>query len=704
MVPLWSTEALTLSPERISLTNLGNEQDSESRIVDISEDGVWVTFHSEASNLFDGSPTVSVVGVYLYNTQTGNLILASKDTDDSPPNDNSDKPSISADGRYIAFESSASDLVADDLNTASDIFVYDKFSDTVEIVSLTSGGLQADGNSTYPLISSDGRYVVFSSLATNLVAGDTNGESDIFMYDRQNDTIERISVSSAEAEANGGSTIASISDDNNFVVFDSNATNLVAGDTNNKTDIFIRNITAGTTERISVSSAEAEGNNNSQLSAYLNNISEDGNLIVFSSTATNLVSGDTNVALDVFIRNITAGTTERLSINESDVEGNGASNEAQISSTGRYVSFMSSATNLVSDADTNGGVDIFILDRDTDNLERVDVGLSGAQISNAGFYMMRFTSDLEYLLFASEASNIVNSDTNGVSDVFFIQMDDNDGISRSLEESSPNSGDVDDDDYADYVQDDVTSFINSVTNGYTTIKTTGNCTRNDSPSVVSESSLGTQDANYNYPIGIVDFSITCDSSGETAEVTLYSFTSDVSASDIIPRKYNRNTGEYIDIIDAEVSQVSIDGQIAIKIVYDVTDGGELDEDGSSNGVIVDPIGLAQSVPTGSISSGGSSSRSQKTTNKVVISTEVEEGQSNPSCEVFATNMKLGSKFGEVSKLQQRLNSLGFNTGVVDGWFGKMTQSGVKAFQLSKNLVSDGIVGPMTRGELNKLCK
>ena len=135
-------------------------------------------------------------------------------------------PTISADGRYVAFYSFASDLVAGDTNSASDIFVYDRDSDTIERVS------QGNGGSYYPVISADGRHVSFWSDATDLVAGDTNGKADVFVYDRVNHTTERVSVDNSGDEGGNGSLTPAISADGRYVTFESLAADLVAADTN----------------------------------------------------------------------------------------------------------------------------------------------------------------------------------------------------------------------------------------------------------------------------------------------------------------------------------------------------------------------------------------------------------------------------------------------------------------------------------------
>jgi Tol biopolymer transport system component len=224
-------------------------------------------------------------------------------------------------------------------------------------ISVSSSGVQANGDSLEtPSISADGRYVAFESAASNLVAGDTNGSRDIFVRDRTSNTTTLVSVGLSGAQSDGVSTTPSISADGRFVAFTSNATNLVAGDTNSAYDIFVRDTTANTTTRVSVSTSGAEANN----SSYRPSISADGRYVAFDSLASNLISGDTNSTYDIFVRDTTANTTTRISVGPADVEGNGISLNASISADGRHVVLTSNATNLVT-GDTNSAYDISML-------------------------------------------------------------------------------------------------------------------------------------------------------------------------------------------------------------------------------------------------------------------------------------------------------------------------------------------------------
>jgi archaellum component FlaF (FlaF/FlaG flagellin family) len=264
--------------------------------------------------------------------------------------------SISGDGRFVAFASAATNLVPDDTNDAVDIFVHDNSTGQTTRVSVSSRGAQANSLSVLPNISADGRFVAFESAASNLVAGDTNGTLDIFVHDRLTGQTVRASVSSSGQESNGRSDKPTISGNGRFVSFFSPASNLVAGDTNNATDVFVRDLVANRTTRESVSSSGAQGNAESGPST----INHDGRFVAFTSSANNLVPGDTNGVSDIFARDRATGQTIRASIGNDGSQANAPSDNftLSLSANGRRVTYQSSASNLVA-ADNNGQIDIF---------------------------------------------------------------------------------------------------------------------------------------------------------------------------------------------------------------------------------------------------------------------------------------------------------------------------------------------------------
>jgi plastocyanin len=320
---------------------------------------------------------------------------------------------LSADGRSVAFESAATNLVPGDTNGASDIFVRDRVTGTTRRVSVDGAGVQADNVSQQVAISGDGRFVAFSSNAANLVTGDTNGVSDVFVHDMSTGATERVSVDSAGAEAVGGTSWQpAISADGQFVTFASAATNLEPGNPGGDFHIYVHDRTTGSTVRVSVNDAGDPSNGSSGGP----NLSADGRFVTFASAGDNLVAGDTNGTYDVFVRDLQAGTTERVSVDGAGGEGDASSGHSSISGDGRYVVFDSSASNLVS-GDLNGAVDVFVHDRQTGTTERDSVTGAGSEASSDSA-SSAISGDGRSVVFESFAGNLVPGDTNGAKEVF----------------------------------------------------------------------------------------------------------------------------------------------------------------------------------------------------------------------------------------------------------------------------------------------
>ena len=324
-------------------------------------------------------------------------------------------PALSSDGRYAAFYSDASNLVAGDSNNARDVFVRDLQSGETTRVSIGPAGVQASGDSFEPAVSGDGRFVAFSSAAANLVAGDTNNANDVFVRDRQANATTRVSVGLAGAQANGGSDAPSLSGDGRYVAFTSAATNLVDGDTNAQRDAFIFDRQTGTTTRASL----AYNGDQPNLDIFTPELSADGRILAFTTFASNLISDlDDNEGSDVFVRDLQAGTTTRVSVYPGGFQAEGDSLRPAISSDGRYVAFDSDAWNLVW-GDTNDDFDVFVHDRQTGYTMRASIDDSGSQSDGASF-RPSLSADGRYVAYSSEASNLVAGDTNGASDVILF--------------------------------------------------------------------------------------------------------------------------------------------------------------------------------------------------------------------------------------------------------------------------------------------
>jgi len=330
-------------------------------------------------------------------------------------------PSLDATGRRIAFDSQARTLISPDTNGRTvDVFVHDRDAGTTVVVSVSSAGAQGDRDSSMPALSGDGRFVAFQSTATNLVLGDTNSAMDVFVHDLETGTTERVNVSAAGEQASGGwSFFPAISFDGRYVAFSSDAQNLVPGDAGLR-DVFVRDRLLGTTERVSVATDGTPSNNDCAEPA----MSPDGRYVAFPSFASNLAPGDTNVAFDVFLRDRTAGTTERVSVDSAGLEADGPSAGADVSADGRLVAFYSDSSNLVP-GDANMTRDMFVHDRTTGVTERVNVSSVGAEAdSQSGFSISgrstrpRLSADGRFVAFDSSARNLVSDDTNEAQDVF----------------------------------------------------------------------------------------------------------------------------------------------------------------------------------------------------------------------------------------------------------------------------------------------
>lgn len=320
--------------------------------------------------------------------------------------------SLSANGRYVVFRSWRSTLVAKDTNGSSDIFVRDRATATTERVSVSSSSLQMNAGSRAPVISANGRYVAFQSSAAKFTPGDDNEAEDIFRHDRWTGRTILVSRASNGARGNAGSFSPAISANGRFVAFMSTASNLAPGASGWYRSVYVRDVWRGTTRLVSVNSQGQEG----QADANSLVISADGRYVAFSSDAGNLASNDVNGSYDVFVRDLQAGVTELISVALDGVSGQSFSLDPAISADGRYVAFMSWARNLVPN-DTNGYWDVFVRDRQTRTTERVSLAANGAELS-WGAAAPTISGDGRYVTFVTTDPDVVSGDTNGVPDAF----------------------------------------------------------------------------------------------------------------------------------------------------------------------------------------------------------------------------------------------------------------------------------------------
>jgi Tol biopolymer transport system component len=377
----------------------------------ISRNGRFVAFQSDSTDLVPGNERAATQ-VFVLDRKEGAFLCASVDPAGKPGDWISFEASISADGRYVAFASHASNLASGDTNASEDVFLHDRNTGKPLRISGGPDGGPASGGSRSPSLSGDGSRVAFVSTADDLVPADTNGAADVFLYDLKKRKTTRVSVSSSKEQADAGSGEAAISQDGRFVAFYSHASNLEPGDTNGKADIFLHEVSTGITRPVSESSSGGAGNGDSRRPA----LSADGRFVAFESWATNLVPGDTNNAVDIFLRDLRTGTTEIVSLNASGKPGNGDSRDPRISDDGRFVLFTSFARDMVPD-DTRDWGDVFLHDRESKSTKRVSVASDGSE-GNHESADGSLSGDGRYVVFSSKASNLVPYDNNKTVDVF----------------------------------------------------------------------------------------------------------------------------------------------------------------------------------------------------------------------------------------------------------------------------------------------
>jgi hypothetical protein len=408
IAPLAFTSATTI---RVSVDSAGNEANNSSSESSISSDGRYVAFSSSATNLIS-SDTNGYTDVFVHDVVTGETNIVSVSSTGVQGNDQSDDPEISGNGRYVAFQSGASNLVENDTN-GGELFIHDLHTGQTTRVAIPNIHLQANDSSSHASVSFDGRYVAFDTLASNLVSGDTNGARDIFIRDRDIGVTIRVSIASDGTQANGGSAQPSISADGRYIAFHSLSNNLVSEDNNSSDDVFVHDLLTQETTRVSINSEGTEGNG----ASYWASISDNGRYVAFVSHANNLVQSDINNKQDVFVHDRLTGQTAIASISSAGEQANNDCSYPVISGNGRYVAFNSESNNLV----VGGNIlrDVYVHDLQTGVTTQASLawdGTPGNKRVDNRFPAISYTG--RFVVFATDASNLVGGDYSGLMDVF----------------------------------------------------------------------------------------------------------------------------------------------------------------------------------------------------------------------------------------------------------------------------------------------
>jgi hypothetical protein len=378
----------------------------------LSADGSKLAF-SAVSTRFINDGVNTGFHILVKDLNSGNFVRASANSQGTAADAMSLYPNISASGRYVVYESFASNLAANDSDDEVDVYWHDLQTGETRLVSENNSGQSANGQSREAVVSEDGRYVAFSSLASNL--GSNNGKRQVYLKDMQTNTTSVISLSSLGAIGDGDSFAPAISADGRYITFSSIANNLDNLGAHNKYDVYLHDRINGSTERLGM--ATHGGVNNGQNGQA--SISDDGNVIAFISSASNLIDNDTNALLDVFVLDRQSGSIERIQM--ENVQPNGASMYPKISNNGRFVAIYSSANNLVNN-DNNGNDDLFIYDRFLKTLTLASIDNNGNQLSSNVDIIADINGDGTMAAFAAFNSLDAN-DTNNTFDIYLRHLD-----------------------------------------------------------------------------------------------------------------------------------------------------------------------------------------------------------------------------------------------------------------------------------------
>jgi Ca2+-binding RTX toxin-like protein len=414
-----SDPVVVQSTERVSTDSVGGEANADSSFAVLSSNGSHILFDSQASSLVGGD-TNDVIDVFLKNTQTGETRRVNLDANGEQANGDSHAIAVSDDGTKILFESAASNLVGNDTNGKIDLFLKDLNTGVVTLVSTDEVGEALAEDTSGVALSADGTKVLFNT-AAKVVANDTNDAVDAFVKDLTTGKVVRVSTNSSDAEVIQGGEAVAMSADGTKILFDSDSADLVNDDTNGVRDSFVKDLLTQETIRVSVNANEKETSS----ANTSHGLSADGTKVLFSSSADNLVSGDTYGFNDIFIKDLQTGEVTRVNTNRYGEEANSVSVDASFSADGTKVLFNSYANNLF-DGDNNDQADAYVKDLVSGDIVRLS---NNAQaVSASGTSMgVSLSADGTKALFVSNATDIVN-DTNNASDIFLSKVVVDNGI------------------------------------------------------------------------------------------------------------------------------------------------------------------------------------------------------------------------------------------------------------------------------------
>jgi Tol biopolymer transport system component len=402
LVVVCGSGARAETTECVSVASDGTPGNATSQRPAVSGDGHCVAFESLATNLAPGI-TNGKSQVFVRKRQTGQTICVSVALDGSQGNNDSDTAAISGDGRFVAFHSVATNLIPGGTSGIKQVYVHDCVTGSNILVSVASGGGGGNGPSLNATITADGRYVSFNSGATDLVPGVTNGKSQVYIYDIIDNQMICASLAAGGIQGNGDSYIAYISADGSTIAFISTAQNLGTASGGQQL-VYVRDLVAGTNTCVSFA---PDGKTLANAACGTSSISADGRYVGFDSNASNLVTGDSNGHQDCFVRDRQMGTTTRISVSSSGAQGNSNSDSPQLRADGRFVVFESDASNLVS-GDSNGQTDVFLRDLRTGQTARVSLSASGGQLNDFSWDgLSSISADGSVIAFHTDSSNVV---------------------------------------------------------------------------------------------------------------------------------------------------------------------------------------------------------------------------------------------------------------------------------------------------------